>query len=154
VKGQGAEGLPPTTETKQEEGGSLMENARAWIGAPESTAERAAGGPPSSADTREEREEGASLLEGVTAPSGSSEAAARRVAGDSSGKSRKRVRLFAGAEEQGELVARCSLSCQARSLSASPRVPLACVAVLLPVLRGKLDAFAYVKGCVCGQLLC
>ncbi|XP_075296696.1 E3 ubiquitin-protein ligase RNF213 isoform X2 [Opisthocomus hoazin] len=128
VKGQGAEGLPPTTETKQEEGGSLMENARAWIGAPESTAEHAAGGPPSSADTREEREEGASLLEGVTAPSGSSEAAARRVAGDSSGKSRKRKKKRKKGKKDPSISGEQeSLPPLSTAAAQSPKVPDACV---------------------------
>lgn len=99
VKGEGADGPSSTTETKEEEeGGSLMENARSLINTSEATAECTAGGPPSSTEAQEE--EGASLLEGVTAPSDSLETAPQCVAGGSSAKSRKRVRLFVSAEEQ------------------------------------------------------
>lgn len=97
VKGEGADGPSSTAETK-EEGRLLMENKRALIHNSETTRECTAGGTLSATET--EAEEGSSLLEGVTAPSGSSKPAPQCMAGDSSQKSRKRVRLFVGAEEQ------------------------------------------------------
>ncbi|KAK4812085.1 hypothetical protein QYF61_026917 [Mycteria americana] len=90
VKGEGTDGPSSTTETKEEQGGSVMENARALINTSETTPECTAGGPPSSTETQEEEEEGASLLEGVAVPSGTSETTPQSVAGDSSSKSQKR----------------------------------------------------------------
>ena len=100
MEGEGAEGPSSTTDTKEEEAGSLVEEARALISTSETTPEHTAGGPPSSTETQAE-EEGASLLEGVAVPSDTSETAPQCTAGDSSEKSRKRVRPFVGAEEQG-----------------------------------------------------
>ncbi|KAM9281709.1 E3 ubiquitin-protein ligase RNF213 isoform 3-T4 [Morus bassanus] len=88
VKGEGADGPSSTTETKEEEGGSVMENTRALISTSETTPECTAGGPLSSTETQEE--EGASLLDGVTAPSHSSQTGPQCMAGDSSKKSQRR----------------------------------------------------------------
>ncbi|GAB0197590.1 E3 ubiquitin-protein ligase RNF213 [Grus japonensis] len=90
VKGEGTDGPPSTAETKEEEGGLLMENARALISTSETTPEYTTGGPSSPTEMQEEEEEGASLLEGVTAPSHSSEPAPQCMAGDSSEKPQKR----------------------------------------------------------------
>ncbi|XP_074703437.1 E3 ubiquitin-protein ligase RNF213 isoform X1 [Strix aluco] len=89
VEGEGAEGPSSTTDTKEEEAGSLVEEARALISTSETTPEHTAGGPPSSTETQAE-EEGASLLEGVAVQSDTSETAPQCTAGDSSEKSRKR----------------------------------------------------------------
>ncbi|XP_040438107.1 E3 ubiquitin-protein ligase RNF213 isoform X1 [Falco naumanni] len=93
VKGEVADGHSPTAETKEVEGGSLMENTRALINTSESTPDCTAGGPPSSTETQEGwEEEGASLLEDITAASDTSETAPQCVVGDSSEKSLKRKR--------------------------------------------------------------
>lgn len=74
VKGEGAAGPPSTTGTKETEGRSLMDRARALPDA--------AGGFSSSADTQKE-EEGCSLLGDVPAPENHTEPSAQRGAGDS-----------------------------------------------------------------------
>ncbi|XP_054702200.1 E3 ubiquitin-protein ligase RNF213 isoform X2 [Grus americana] len=98
VKGEGTDGPPSTAETKEEEGGLLMENARALISTSETTPEYTTGGPSSPTEMQEEEEEGASLLEGVTAPSHSSEPAPQCMAGDSSEKPQKREIQTPGSE--------------------------------------------------------
>ncbi|XP_074967750.1 E3 ubiquitin-protein ligase RNF213 [Phalacrocorax aristotelis] len=88
VKGEGADRLPSTTETKEEEGGSVMENAKALISTPETAPECTAGGPPSSTEAQEEK--GAWLLDSLTAPRDSSAATPQCMASDSSEKSQRR----------------------------------------------------------------
>ncbi|XP_061866845.1 E3 ubiquitin-protein ligase RNF213 isoform X2 [Colius striatus] len=89
VKAEAAAVSPSTTETKEAEGGSVVENVRALISTSGATPGGSADEPPSSTE-RQQQEEGASLLEGVTAPSDSSEAAPRRKAGGSSQKKKKK----------------------------------------------------------------
>lgn len=155
VRGECANGPSSTTETTEE--GSLMENARPLINTSEITSECTSGGPPSSTEKQEEEkeEEGASLPEGVTAPSDSSKTAPQCTAGDSPKKSRKRVRLFVSAEEQWQLVTCCALFCKAMSLGCVGTNPFGLhldAAACVP--RQSVDAFAYVKRCVCRQLIC
>lgn len=154
LRGEGANGPSSTTETTEEEG-SLMENARPLINTSEITSECTSGGPPFSTEKQEEEEEGASLPESVTAPSDSSKTTPQCTAGDSPKKSRKRVRLFVSAEEQWQLVTCCVLFCKAMSLGCVDTNPFGLhldAAACVP--RQSVDAFAYVKRCVCRQLMC
>lgn len=95
VKGEGAD-ESSTTETKEEEGGLLLEGVTALSNTSETSPECGADGP-STTETREdekEKEEGASLPEGEAAPSDISETSPQGTAGVSAQKSQKKVRLL------------------------------------------------------------
>lgn len=94
VKGEGADG-PCTPETKEEEGGLLLEDVTALSNTSETAPECGADGTSITETTDDEKEEGASLLEeGKAAPSDISETSPQGTADVPAKKSQKKVRLL------------------------------------------------------------
>ncbi|XP_068769747.1 E3 ubiquitin-protein ligase RNF213 isoform X2 [Struthio camelus] len=87
LKRGGADGLPSTTETEEEEGALLLESIRALSDTLEITPECTTHGPPV---TKPKEEEGASLLESMGALGDTSETAPECRTDVSSGKSRRK----------------------------------------------------------------
>lgn len=138
VKGEGAHG-PSTTETKEEEGGLLLEGVTALSNTSETAPECGADGT-SITETKEdekEKEEGASLLEGKAAPSDISETSPQGMAGVSAKKSQKKVRLLS-VLLLGTTTLSCSLS-QSKRLSCITTNPFGLyLNTTGSLLRGKL----------------
>lgn len=125
VKGEGADG-PCTPETKEEEGGLLLEDVTALSNTSETAPECGADGTSitETTDDEKEKEEGASLLEGKAAPSDISETSPQGTA-DVSAKKSQKVRLLS-------VLLLAQQPCRAlfpevRDCPASSPVPLACI---------------------------
>ncbi|XP_066836382.1 E3 ubiquitin-protein ligase RNF213 isoform X3 [Anser cygnoides] len=124
VQGEGGDGSS-TTETKEEEGGLLLEEVTALSSTSETSPERGADGP-STTETREdgkEKEEGASLLEGEAAPGDISETSPQGTAGISAQKSQKKKKrnkaktIPSGSGEQESLPSLSTAPAQTAELS-------------------------------------
>uniref|UniRef100_A0A8C3GM39 RING-type E3 ubiquitin transferase n=1 Tax=Cairina moschata TaxID=8855 RepID=A0A8C3GM39_CAIMO len=129
VKGEGAHG-PSTTETKEEEGGLLLEGVTALSNTSETAPECGADGT-SITETKEdekEKEEGASLLEGKAAPSDISETSPQGMAGVSAKKSQKKKKrnkakkIPSGSEEQKSLPSLSTAPAQTAELSDAQKI--------------------------------
>ncbi|XP_068511209.1 E3 ubiquitin-protein ligase RNF213 [Anas acuta] len=127
VKGEGADG-PCTPETKEEEGGLLLEDVTALSNTSETAPECGADGTSITETTEDEKEEGASLLEGKAAPSDISETSPQGTADVPAKKSQKKKKrnkakkIPSGSEEQKSLPSLSTAPAQTAELSDAQKI--------------------------------